>query len=303
MPNLMPNSTPGAVVKTSPRAFVTGAAPSAQPALAAFPGLQNAIINGYNLINPWIDYGVNLAQYAVGWIPVVGIFAPQIGIFYYSLIEPITTSAVYNIAYVLGGTIGLGQGISNVINDSINAGIGFVNAEIHWALSFLPPLPPFPFAAAQTTALKVTAEPTAVATTNAAVGTVPAKHDAGVVTSAEPEATKTPTQPATDSGTAKPATEVSAPVTAKPEAQPVKKPAATTSDSEGGVAAQGEVRGGTQSAQDETKPDEKTPASKADKADGVAPSTATTPAESRDADKSGDKTGADKNVGSAQGAQ
>src|SRR5882757_9835065 len=146
-----PTAAPNSVVKAAP---TEAAAPAAQAALAGFPGIQNAIINAYNVINPWVDYGVNVAEYAVGWIPVVGIFAPQIGIFYYDLIEPIATSAIFNTAYVLGGSIGLVQGISNVINDSINAGIGFVNAEINWALSFLPPLPPLPLAATQATPLK-----------------------------------------------------------------------------------------------------------------------------------------------------
>jgi hypothetical protein len=299
------NSTRGAVITAAPT-VVTAAAPSAQAALG-FPGVQNAIINTYNAINPWIDYGVNLAQYAVGWIPVASFFAPQIGIFYYSLIEPIMTSAVYNIAYVLGGSIGLVQGISNVINDSINAGIGFVNAQINWALSFLPPLPPFPFAAAQTTALKVTAEP-AAATTDVAVA---AKHEpavatSSVVTPAEPEATKSATQPATEV-VGEPETEpvTAKPVTATPEAEPVKKPDAATTDSAGGVAAQGEVRGGTQSVTDEKKPDEK-PASKPDKGDADAAPTASKPAESSpDATKADDagKTGdADKSVDSAHGA-
>jgi len=330
-PTAAPNSSPGGVVKASP----TAAPAAAQAALAGLPGIQNAIINAYNVIDPWVDYGVNVAQYAVGWIPVVGIFAPQIGIFYYDLIEPIATSAIFNTAYVLGGSIGLVQGISNVINDSINAGIGFVNAEINWALSFLPPLPPLPFAAAQTTTLKVAAEPTAQATTEA----VDEKHEPGVATSAEPtakpaadpaapEAPKSPTQPATDAATepatpkpeTEPATEA---VTPKPGAEPVKKPESTTTGSSGGVAAQGEVRGGTQSATDEkkpgdSKPDEKTPASKpddkgdkGDKGDGDTASTANTPAESSqgtktseasktgDADKGGD---ANKSVGSAHGA-
>jgi hypothetical protein len=313
---IAPNSSPGAVVKASP----TAAPAAAQAALAGLPGIQNAIINAYNVIDPWVDYGVNVAQYAVGWIPVVGIFAPQIGIFYYDLIEPIATSAIFNTAYVLGGSIGLVQGISNVINDSINAGIGFVNAEINWALSFLPPLPPIPFAAAQTTALKVAAGPTAQATTE----TVDDKHEPGVATSTEPtakpagdpaapEAPKSPTQPATDtateSATPKPEAE---PATTKPEAEPVKKPESTTTDSSSGVAAQGEVRGGTQTATDSTKPGEKTPASKPDdKGDGDTASTANKPAESSlgtktseasktgDADKSGD---ANRSVGSAHGA-
>jgi hypothetical protein len=298
------NSTRGAVIAASPTAAVTAAAPSAQAALVGIPGVQNAIINAYEVINPWIDYGVNLAQYAVSWIPVASFFAPQIGIFYYSLIEPIMTSVVYNTAYVLGGSIGLVQGISNVINDSVNAGIGFVNAQINWALSFLPPLPPLPFAAAQTTALKVAAEP-AAATTDVAVA---AKHEPAVATSsvatpAEPESTKTPAQAASP----KPAADVvgepeTEPVTAKPEAEPVQKPEATT-DSAGGVAAQGEVRGGTPSATDEKKPDEKTPASKPDKGDADPAPAASKPAESSpdatktddagktgDADKDADKT-------------
>jgi hypothetical protein len=311
------NSTRGAVITASPTAAPAAAAPAAQAALVGFPGIQDAIINAYNVINPWIDYGVNLAQYAVGWIPVASFFAPQIGIFYYSLIEPIMTSAVYNTAYVLGGSIGLVQGISNVINDSINAGIGFVNAEISWALSFLPPLPPLPFAAAQTTALKVAAEPAAQATTEAADGTGAAKHEPGVATAAEPTAAEaTSAEP-----TAKPAAEPAEPeatksptepATPKPEAEPVKKPEATTTASSDGVAAQGEVRGGTQSATDEKKPDDKTPASKPDdkgvKGDADTASTASKPAESspsgtktdaKDGNKSGDS---DKSVGSAQGA-
>ena len=262
------NSTRGAVITASPTAAAAAAAPSAQAALVGFPGIQDAIINAYNVINPWIDYGVNLAQYAVGWIPVASFFAPQIGIFYYSLIEPIMTSAVYNTAYVLGGSIGLVQGISNVINDSINAGIGFVNAQINWALSFLPPLPPFPFAAAQTTALKVTAEP-AAQTTDAADGTGAAKHEPGVATPAEAGShqERDPTAtPAADSA-AEPRGHQGRkpnPATPKPEAEPMKKPEATTTDSSDGVAAQGEVRGSTQNATDEKKPDDKTPASKPD---------------------------------------
>jgi hypothetical protein len=251
-----------------------------------------------------------VAQYAVGWIPVVGIFAPQIGIFYYDLIEPIATSAIFNTAYVLGGSIGLVQGISNVINDSINAGIGFVNAQISWALSFLPPLPPIPFTAAQTTALKVAAAPTAQATAEAADETVATPTEAAAKPAAEAEAPKTPTQPATETATPKPATEV----VNEQEAEPVKKPESMTTETLGGVAAQGEVRGGTQSATDpkntDSKPDDKTPSSKpgADKPDADGASTASKPAESspsgtktdaKDGNKSG---GSDKSVGSAQGA-
>ncbi|MDT5361722.1 MAG: hypothetical protein QOC69_3484 [Mycobacterium sp.] len=193
-----------AATQGSPTAAVTAAAPAPQATLAGFPGLQDAIINGYNLVIPWVDYGVNLAPYAVGWIPVASFFAPQIGIFYYDLIRPIVTSAVFNLAYFIGGNVGLvPEGVSNVINDSINAGIGFVNAEINWALSFLPPLRPFPLDAARTTTLKTAESPKGEATEAAAEPVTPkpevepekkpeaSKDDAKADEDAAPSATKT----------------------------------------------------------------------------------------------------------------
>ncbi len=195
----------------------------------AFPGVADAIINGYNVVLPYVNYGVDLAQYAVGWIPVAGIFAPQIGIFYYNLIQPIVTSAVYNTAYVIGGNIGFIQAVSNVINDSINAGIGFVNAQINWALSFLPPLPPLPLAATQATTLKtalVAAEPAGEPVTESAAA---GKPDTTVAASVEatskeaPVAEKAPmpADPAsTETVKGEPAA-VQEPVTTKPETEPV----------------------------------------------------------------------------------
>jgi hypothetical protein len=117
---------------------------SAQVSALALPGLESAIITAYDVIMPWVDWGVNLGIYATQWIPVVNWFTPQISIVYYSLIRPIITSAVFNIAYWVGGTVSFGQGLTNFFNDTVNAGIGFVNAEIDWFLSFLPPFPPFP---------------------------------------------------------------------------------------------------------------------------------------------------------------
>ena len=37
--------------------------------LFAFPGLGNAIIGAYNTIEPWVAYGVEVADWALGWIP------------------------------------------------------------------------------------------------------------------------------------------------------------------------------------------------------------------------------------------
>ncbi|MGN7781849.1 hypothetical protein ACTJJE_20360 [Mycolicibacterium sp. 22603] len=139
------------------------AAPAAQASALALPGLGNAIIDAYYTVMPWVDWGVNLAVYATEWIPLVNLLTPQIDIFYYSLIRPIITSAVFNFAYWVGGAIDFGQGLTNFFNESVAAGVNFVNTEIDWFLSFLPPLPPFfPLAAASQAVMAVEGARTAV---------------------------------------------------------------------------------------------------------------------------------------------
>jgi hypothetical protein len=152
-------TTPPAPTTTSAAATPAAATPAAATTVTfGLPGLQNAIINGYNTIMPWVDWGVEVAQWAVGWVPWVGwVGADQIGLFYFDLIRPIITSAVYNTAYVIGGSVGFFPAIGNFINDTGNAINGFIHAEINWALSFLPPLPPLPFAATKTAATKAAA--------------------------------------------------------------------------------------------------------------------------------------------------
>jgi hypothetical protein len=114
------------------------AAPTA--ALVAFPGLGNAIINTYNFIEPIVAYGVQWAQYLVGWIPFGWIISNQIGIFYFNLIEPIARTITYNIADWIGGSKSFLQALNDGIVGTANAGIGFLNAEIAWGWSLLPPL-------------------------------------------------------------------------------------------------------------------------------------------------------------------
>lgn len=186
---------------------------SAQVSALALPGLESAIINAYDVIMPWVDWGVNLGIYATQWIPVVNWFTPQISIFYYSLIRPIITSAVFNIAYWVGGTVSFGQGLTNFFNDTVNAGIGFVNAEIDWVLSFLPPFPPFPpffsSLAAQST-MEVMGARTAV------------QIPAGVGTALEDEDSSTP--PADETAQTSPETESGTPPAEPPAEKPVPTP-------------------------------------------------------------------------------
>lgn len=73
-----------------PRAGAAAAA--ALPALAA-ESIGNAIKNLYNAVEPWVQYGFNLTAWAVGWLPYIGILAPQINFFYY-LGEPIVQAVL-----------------------------------------------------------------------------------------------------------------------------------------------------------------------------------------------------------------
>jgi hypothetical protein len=97
----------------------------------------------YNAIEPWVFYGFQLAQYAVGWVPYVGWLAPQITIFY-TLIEPIVQSGLFNILDWLSGSITFGHGLSNFIGVTAAEINQFIYEEIHFFLPGLPPLPPFP---------------------------------------------------------------------------------------------------------------------------------------------------------------
>jgi hypothetical protein len=126
-----PDSSPVPLVVAAP----------APTALIAFPGLGNAIKDAYNFVEYWVDYGVDVAAYAVGWLPFGWVAADQIQIFYNSLIEPVARTITFNIADWVGGSQTFLQGLNRVVLDSANAGIGFVNAEIAWGWSLLPPLP------------------------------------------------------------------------------------------------------------------------------------------------------------------
>ena len=128
--------SPNAVGAVQP--FAAQAAPTAE--LFAFPGLGNAIISAYNIIEPWVAYGVDVADWALGWIPLGWLIGDQINIFYDSL-EPAVQSIFYNIGWWVGGSISFWDGLSNVILDGANAFIGLLNAEIRYGFGFLPPLP------------------------------------------------------------------------------------------------------------------------------------------------------------------
>ncbi|OBF55088.1 hypothetical protein A5787_03545 [Mycobacterium sp. 852002-50816_SCH5313054-b] len=123
-------------------AAVTNAA--AVSAANAFAPIAQSIENAYLLIEPYVQYGFQLASYAAGWLPWIGwIVAPQI-MYVYNLFEPMVQSGLFNLLDWLGGTITFAQGLNNFV-DATTASINyFIQTEINWFLSFLPPLPPLP---------------------------------------------------------------------------------------------------------------------------------------------------------------
>lgn len=128
---------------TASSALLGPLAAQAAPAAVIPVSWATAIENFYNVAEPWVAYGFNLASYAVGWLPWVGILAPQINFFYY-LFEPMVQAGLFNTLDWLSGTISFSQGLSNFWATTTASVNQFINTEIYWFLSFFPPLPPLP---------------------------------------------------------------------------------------------------------------------------------------------------------------
>lgn len=108
---------------------------------AASGSIGDAIKAGYLVVEPYVQYGFELAAYAAGFVPYVGYLGQQINIFY-DLFEPLVQAGLFNTIDWLQGSITFAQGLSNFW-DATTASINqFIQNEIYWALGFLPPLPP-----------------------------------------------------------------------------------------------------------------------------------------------------------------
>lgn len=117
------------------------------PPVVVGNSIDSTIKNIYNAIEPWVEWGFDVAAYAVGWVPYVGWLAPQISIFY-DFGERIVRSITFNVADWLGGNVSFGQGLGNVVVDTINSFIHLANDQLAFWLPPLPPIPPIgPFAA------------------------------------------------------------------------------------------------------------------------------------------------------------
>ncbi len=139
--------TGGISALTAARALLAPAAmtnAAAAPAAAAAASIGDGIKAAYLTFEPYVQYGFQLAAYAVGFVPYVGYLAPQIN-FVYNLIEPIVQSGLFNTIDFLQGSISFAQGLNNFFSATA-ASVGyFINTEINWLFGgILPPLPPLP---------------------------------------------------------------------------------------------------------------------------------------------------------------
>jgi hypothetical protein len=213
---------------------VVSRAPAATAAAAA-PAPQNAasdlIITAWNAVLPWIDYGVNLTDYVLGFIPFGYLIGDQVSIVYYSLVRPVANSFVVNlVAPVVNAPLDINSYLNGLaalgsvtVTSLINLGINEFNYFFGWLIPPIPPIGPL------STKEAVTEDVTPLSATSSDV--VPVKEKRGAV---EAEVLG---EDATDEATMKGQEE--------PDVEALKKPkvAEATASSSTKVAAQGEVRG------------------------------------------------------------
>lgn len=236
----------------------TAAFPTPQfPPKVAGNSISSGIKNVYNAVEPWVQWGFEVAAYAVGWIPWVGWLAPQIMIFY-NLGERIVRSITFNIADWIGGSVSFVQGLRNVAVDTVNSFIQFANDELAFFLPPLPPIPPIGGAPASATAGPTAVKlATATATVPDGAAPAPAGEPAKTETIAleetsTPPATEPPAKDVTPAADTEKAPETPAD---QPEAQPETKPDVKTDVKADEVKADDQQADPTATEPDTTKPD------------------------------------------------
>jgi hypothetical protein len=152
------------------------------PPIVAPTSIGTSIKSIYNAVEPWVQYGFDLAAYAVGWVPYVGWLAPQITIFYH-FGERIARSITFNIADWLDGQINFAQGLINVGVDTFNSFVQLGIDQWNFWLPSLPPLPPLPLSVSTPPApstvepLTTPVDASGVAESEGNVGPKPKKDD------------------------------------------------------------------------------------------------------------------------------
>jgi hypothetical protein len=170
---------------------------SASPTAAAVGGAESFIKNTYNAVEPWVAWGFELAQWAMGFVPILWWVAPGIDLAYFT-IEPLVQAGVYAFADVVGLNFAqIGPDITAGIKQSVN---NFFQYAWNWITSIVPfpPLPPFPPRPGASVSLRAAAATRSVAA--AAIAT-PSTTDVAV-TAQEPVAIAAPQEPTAEQAAA-----------------------------------------------------------------------------------------------------
>jgi len=178
----------GAVLGVAASAVTATAAVDPVPVAAATGSTGDMIINAYNALEPWAQWGFEVAAWAVSYLPwPLGWLGQQINIAY-DTGEPIVQALVYSFAFLIDGQVDLiGPTLTNGVNTAVT---NLVQGEIAWVLGFFPPLPPGPVLPVFPTA--AAAGRAAAASAAARVRSAPIEEVSGHVDPALPVAVKAP---------------------------------------------------------------------------------------------------------------
>jgi hypothetical protein len=146
------------------RAVISRIDPESTFAAAAVAAPQNSasdwVTGAYQWLQYWVNYGIELADYVLQFLPFGYFIADQVNIFYDYLITPIADSVVYGlIVPVLNDPLNLTTWVDGLVNvgqtsvtAAINTGIAEFNYFFGWLIPPLPPrpIPPLPLAEVQT---------------------------------------------------------------------------------------------------------------------------------------------------------
>ncbi len=135
------------LAQLAPSLFVAPPTPPGPVPVPQGQGLADAIVNIWYAVEPWISYGVDLAQWALGWIPFGWILGDQISLFWYNLVLPVTDAVIVDkIAPIVANPLNLSawwNGFVAVTNATINGLVDLGVAELYyWFGWILPPCPP-----------------------------------------------------------------------------------------------------------------------------------------------------------------
>ncbi|OFJ52032.1 hypothetical protein [Mycolicibacterium grossiae] len=256
------------IARVDPDADVPAALAVAAPLNAA----SDWFTAGYEWLQGWVDYGVDLADYVLQFVPYGYLLGDQISLVYYTTVVPIADSIVYGlIDPALDDPLNLATWVNGfavvattTVASLINLGIAEFNYFFGW---LIPPIPPIgPLAAPEVLAVpeaalvpaaRLAASETAVVEEDLGDAVAPAADEvtAGPVN----EVTSVPVADEPEASAVEPvAVEIAAADVTAPEVEPaaseatVDAPREPTTTSSGGVQAQGEVRGSVTAPDDTT---------------------------------------------------